>query len=275
MEHGIGFESSPRLIGVVGVGCHLQAIHNLLVKVRPIFIGNPRYAVDKQMATSTEVGVQELAMQAELGANLSNAKTNFKTAYEILSLFYDEENERYEALNKRAAAYIALIGAFSVFTVLKLDALAPAIMTSPVALVTGFGAGLLSLLALAAVAWSQRVQPYRTPTDSPLGFIENLIKYRESEEDIYARLAMGLAKATETNRSINANRAKWLARALWTALAAALLVAATNAVIYHLAYLNGGQSNAKQQYSDGGLFGRQTTNGTRSGAVHPAKPASF
>jgi hypothetical protein len=156
-----------------------------------------------------------------------------KEQYEALARFYTEEAERYEALNKRALAYLSIIGALSIFAVFKLDAISAKVLASPVTLTLGFLAGTCTLAAIVVIAWSMRVLDYLTIAD-PREIVLQVDADNYSTEDTYSVLLVGLVEAVAQNRELNDRRASTLSVALWFAVAAALLFGATNAMILSL-----------------------------------------
>ena len=157
-----------------------------------------------------------------------------KDRYAALLPFYTEEGERYEALNKRAAAYLTVLGGLAVVAVFKLDSVAATkILSSPATLWLGLAAGVASIVAVVFVALSLRIENYQTLVD-PQELILTSDRENYTEEDVYTVLLGGLAEATSINRKINDHRAGKLQWALWLAVTSAILVIATNLSIFLL-----------------------------------------
>ena len=156
-----------------------------------------------------------------------------KDRYAALLPFYTEERERYEALNKRAAAYLTVLGGLAVVAVFKLDSVAAKILSSPATLWLGLAAGVASIGAVVFVALSLRIENYQTLVD-PQELILTSDRENYTEEDVYTVLLGGLAEATSINRKINDHRAGKLQLALWLAVTSAILVIATKLSIFLL-----------------------------------------
>jgi hypothetical protein len=156
-----------------------------------------------------------------------------KEQYEALFRFYAEENDRYEALNKRGSAYLAVVGALSVFAVFKLEAISQKVLSSTPTLMLGLLTGGAVLACIVFVTLSLRIRDYSTIVNA-----RDLVKDVDNEsygvEDMYTILLAGLVIAIEKNRQANDERADQLVIAVWFAVAAIFLSVLTNVVIFTL-----------------------------------------
>ena len=122
--------------------------------------------------------------------------------YDLLMPYYREEADRYEALNKRAAAYLSILGAVSAFAVFKADTVSKHIFTQELPLVLASLTLLAVLACVLAVAYAIRIAEYKTPI-GPKEFVLSADKNRYTSEDSYSIMLAGLVDSIETNRSQN------------------------------------------------------------------------
>ena len=156
-----------------------------------------------------------------------------KEQYEILFRYYTEESDRYEALNKRAAAYLSIIGAVSVFTAFKSDVISKSVLTHPVPITLAVFALVALLACVLAVAYSMRVTEYRTPV-RPKELVLTAEKEGYTSDDIHSVLLAGLIESIEWNRAQNNARATALQVSLWFAAIAVFLAVVINVTLLFL-----------------------------------------
>ena len=157
-----------------------------------------------------------------------------KDQYESLFRFYAEENERYEALNKRGSAYLGVVGGLSVFAMYKLDAISAKILAHPPTLILGLFTGAAIIACILFITLSLRIREYSTVIDVR-SLVVNASNENYESEDFYTLLLGGLVVAIENNRNANNARADQLTTAVWLAVTAIILSLITNIAIFQLA----------------------------------------
>lgn len=152
-----------------------------------------------------------------------------KDQYDLLLRYYTEEGERYEALNKRAAAYLSIVGAVSAFAAFKTDV---SFFSSRSLLITALAVAALCalLFCVLAVALSVRISEYKSPV-RPKELVLAAEKDQYTAEDTYSVILAGLVDSIEWNRRQNDRRAISLQVSLWFAAAAVVLAIAINVVV--------------------------------------------
>ena len=158
-----------------------------------------------------------------------------KDQYELLRPYYEEEAERYEALNKRAAAYLSILGAVSAFAVFKAEAVSKLIFSN-IALLWLAAFTLIAVLSFVLfVSYAIRITDYKTPID-PREFVLQADALKYTEDDSYSVLLAGLVQSIETNRKQNDRCAVALQKALWCAAAAILAFISLNSGLLYYAH---------------------------------------
>jgi hypothetical protein len=147
--------------------------------------------------------------------------------YELLLPYYEEESERYEALNKRAAAYLSILGVVSAFAVFKAEGVSIHIFANQALLVLA-GLTLFAVLGcVLTVSYATRITDYKTPI-GPRELVLKVDGEKYTSEDTYSLLLAGLVDSIETNRTQNDKCANALQISLWFGAAAIVLFIALN-----------------------------------------------
>jgi len=164
--------------------------------------------------------------------------------YELLLPYYEEESGRYEALSKRAAAYLSILGAVSAFSLFKVDTVGKLIFTN----VFLIALSVLTLLAVLGcvlmVSYAVRITEFKTPI-SPRKLVLDADKHRYTTEDTYSVMLAGLVDSIETNRLQNDKCASALQKSLWLGAGAIVLFIALNAALVFVAHQENTMTNAK------------------------------
>ena len=181
----------------------------------------------------TEASLRNLEGYTDTASEEPQQAVPRKDQYDALFRFYTEENDRYEALNKRGSAYLGVVGGLSVFTLFKLDAIAAKILSSTPTLILGLLTGGAILACILIVTFSLRIRDYSTLVD-PRALVTEIGSQGYGSEDMYTLLLAGLVVAIEKNRKMNDERAEQLVAAVWFAVAAIVLSVLTNAAIFTL-----------------------------------------
>lgn len=170
-------------------------------------------------------------LSARMEKTDQGAQFSRKDQYELLLRYYTEESERYEALNKRAAAYLSIVGAVSAFAAFKTE-IATYSLRSPVVTALAIAALLALLACVLAVAFSMRITAYRSPV-SPKQLVLAVDAENYTSNDTYSVMLAGLVNSTEWNRGQNDQRAFALQLSLWFAAVAVVLAIAINVTILY------------------------------------------
>jgi hypothetical protein len=164
--------------------------------------------------------------------------------YDLLVPYYKEEAERYEALNKRAAAYLSILGAVSAFAVFKADAVSQHIFSHKLPLFLAALTLLAVLACVLTVAYAVRIAEYKTPI-GPKEFVLRVDQNRYTSEDSYSIMLAGLVDSIETNRSQNDRCADALQISLWFGAGAIVLFIALNASLLFIIHKDNTMTSSK------------------------------
>lgn len=173
------------------------------------------------------------ARDSLLNQRAQSSPISRKEQYESLFRYYAEENDRYEALNKRGSAYLGVVGGLSVFAMFKLDAISAKVLANPPTLILGLLSGAAIIACILFVTLSLRIRQYSTVVDARSLVVASSKEAYESE-DFYSILLGGLVVAIENNRAANDARADQLSTAVWLAVTAIFLSFLTNVAIFQL-----------------------------------------
>ena len=172
-------------------------------------------------------------------------KSSRQEQYDLLLPYYAEESERYEALNKRAAAYLSIVGAVSILAAFKPELFSKHVLTHPTLITLALLALIALLMCVLSVGYSLRIAEYRTPI-SPMRLVLDADAMSYTSDDLYSIMLTGLIQSIESNREQNDLRAKALQTSLWSAAIAVLFAIALNATLLVVASKETSMSNSSE-----------------------------